>query len=221
MKKAFTLLELVFVIVVIGILVAVIIPNTRRDTLREAAMQLVSHIRYTQHLAMIDDRFDATNPKWFQGRWQIVFENAITEPKYSIFSDKPTYTGNADLAEIAIDPLNRNKILSGGGTALTSSSATAKLNNKLNLKKTYNIVNIALTNKDNSTKGCKAQTRISFDHLGRPIAGPLDSSGSVSRDKPYKKIRLLSKTCVITLTNLNGNTILIELEPETGYVHIL
>ena len=220
MKKAFTLLELVFVIVVIGILAAVIIPNTRRDTLREAAIQLVSHIRYTQHLAMVDDKFDANDAKWFQGRWQIVFENATTEPKYSIFSDKPTYTGNADLTEVAVDTLNRDKILSGGGTALTSASAKAKLNSKLNLNKTYSIVKVVLTNKDGSTNGCKAQTRISFDHLGRPIAGPLDSSGAVVRDEAYKNIRLLNKTCVITLTDANDKNISIELEPETGYTHI-
>ena len=212
MKKAFTMLELVFVIVVIGILAASIIPNTRRNTLREAATQLVSHIRYTQHLAMVDDKFDANDPKWFQGRWQIVFEKAGVEPKYSIFSDGSTYTGNADLSEVAVDPLNRDKILSGGGTGLTSNNAKAKLNSKLNLNKTYGIVRIVLKNKDGSSNGCKSQTRISFDHLGRPLAGPLD--------KAYKNIILLNKTCVISLFNDDKN-ISIAIEPETGYAHIL
>ena len=61
MKKAFTMLELVFVLVVIGILAAVMIPNMQSTALREAAIQVVSHIRYTQHLAMIDDKFDTTD----------------------------------------------------------------------------------------------------------------------------------------------------------------
>ena len=83
MKKAFTMLELVFVIVVIGILAAAIIPSTRTNPAQEAAIQLLSHIRYTQHLAMMDDKYDATNATWFQERWQIVFAGNI----YSIISN--------------------------------------------------------------------------------------------------------------------------------------
>ena len=56
-KKAFTMLELVFVIVVSGILAATFIPRFDRDNLQEAADQVISHIRYTQHLAMVDDKF--------------------------------------------------------------------------------------------------------------------------------------------------------------------
>ena len=83
MKKAFTMLELVFVIIVIGILAAVIIPSTRTNPAQEAAIQLISHIRYTQHLAMIDDKYDATNTNWFLNRWQIRF----TGNTYSIAAD--------------------------------------------------------------------------------------------------------------------------------------
>lgn len=83
MRKAFTMLELVFVIVVIGILAAAIIPSTRTNPAQEAAIQLLSHIRYTQHLAMIDDKYDAANPTWFQERWQIAF----TGNTYSILSN--------------------------------------------------------------------------------------------------------------------------------------
>ena len=60
MKKAFTMLELVFVIVVAGIIAAVVIPNTKTNPAQEAAIQLLSHIRYTQHLAMVDDKYDST-----------------------------------------------------------------------------------------------------------------------------------------------------------------
>ena len=83
MKKAFTMLELVFVIVVIGILAAAIIPSTRTNPAQEAAIQLLSHIRYTQHLAMVNDKYDATNANWFQNRWQIRFNGNA----YSIVSD--------------------------------------------------------------------------------------------------------------------------------------
>ena len=71
MKKAFTLLELVFVLVVIGILAAFMIPSTRTNPAVDAAIQLESHIRYTQHLAMIDDKFDANNTRWYRNLWKI------------------------------------------------------------------------------------------------------------------------------------------------------
>ena len=95
MKKAFTLLELVFVIVVVGILAAVIIPSTRTNPVREAAIDLVSKIRYTQHLAMVDDKFDVGDPAWMQNRWQIVFNGT----QYSIASENNT--------TFAADPLNK------------------------------------------------------------------------------------------------------------------
>jgi prepilin-type N-terminal cleavage/methylation domain-containing protein len=83
MKKAFTMLELVMVIVIIGIIAAVIIPRTGSNKTAEAAVQLVKDIRYTQHLAMIDDKYDATDANWFKKLWQITFSGNT----YSIVSD--------------------------------------------------------------------------------------------------------------------------------------
>lgn len=83
MKKAFTMLELVFVIVVIGILAAAIIPNTKTNSTSEAAIKLESQIRYVQHLALIDDKFDATNSSWYKNLWQIAFNGN----QYSIVSN--------------------------------------------------------------------------------------------------------------------------------------
>ncbi len=86
MKKAFTMLELVFVIVVIGILAAVIIPRMDRDNASEAAIELQSQIRYAQHLAIINDKFDPNNATWFRNLWQIRFNGNL----YSIVSDNNT-----------------------------------------------------------------------------------------------------------------------------------
>ena len=111
MKKAFTMIELVFVIVVIGILAAVIIPNTRTNRLYEAATQLVSHIRYTQHLGMVDDKFDSGNANWHRNRWQIRF----TGNQYSIATN-----GNTVFAK---NPMNVDANLSN--TDLMAKYSTA------------------------------------------------------------------------------------------------
>ena len=98
MKKAFTLIELVFVIVVIGILAAFMIPSTRTNPAVDAAIQLESHIRYTQHLAMIDDKFDANNTRWYRNLWKIDFagnqydivnDNFINGISTPVFASEP------------------------------------------------------------------------------------------------------------------------------------
>ena len=75
MKKAFTMLELIFVIVVMGIIIAVVTPNTRSNPAAEAAVELQSQIRYAQHLAMVDDQYDGADANWFKNRWQVVIDD--------------------------------------------------------------------------------------------------------------------------------------------------
>ena len=57
-RLAFTMLELVFVIVVIGILAALAMPNLSTSPLQQAAEEIAGHIRYTQHLAMMEDKYN-------------------------------------------------------------------------------------------------------------------------------------------------------------------
>jgi len=217
MKKAFTLLELVFVIVVIGILAAVIIPNTRRDTLREAAIQLVSHIRYTQHLALVDDKFDANDANWYKKRWQIAFHNgANTNNKwsYTIFSDSlGASTGSPDPLEIAINPQNHSKRLTGGanGAGLIH-TGDVSATDKMNLGETYGVSNIVFSN----TCSFAGSRKIAFDYLGRPLRGAFENYVSAYPTAS----RVIQNQCVITLVDLEGN-VSIAVEPETGYAHIL
>lgn len=215
MKKSFTLLELVFVIVVIGILSAVIIPRTSTNRLREAAIQIVSHIRYTQHLAMIDDNYNINDSKWYKKRWQIIFgTSASTENKvaYTIFADSATSTTatNPNIREMAIDPMNKNKYLSGGysGSLDTSEVNATK---KMNLGISYDVSSVVFGG------GCASSTvRITFDHLGRPIKDPL-----TTYTKAYKDNKLIETACTITLNSDSEASIVISIEPETGYARML
>ena len=215
MKKAFTMLELVFVIVVIGILSYMVASNFSRNSLQEAADQLVSHIRYTQHLAMMDDKFDMNDVTWYQERWQIVFNsdaNTYNQWAYTIFSDgNKNANPNLTLNEVAINPLDPRKYLTGGYSGIIMSDGVGATS-EMNLGMKYGIAVIAL----NAACRFGGSLRISFDYLGRPLKGVPSGFTAV-----YQSNRKITTQCQITLTDDNGNNIIIGIEPETGYTHIL
>ena len=92
-KSAFTMLELVFVIVVVGILAAVFIPKFERDNAGEAAYQLARHIRLAQHHALVYDTFG-------------------TSKKYGIDINgtAKTYTVSDGQGGIVVDALTKKKL---------------------------------------------------------------------------------------------------------------
>lgn len=221
MKKAFTLIELVFVLVIIGVLAAVILPRTKTNPLQEAAIQLASHIRYTQHLAMSDDTYKSSDDTWYKTRWLLVFSSSKYTGgndvwAYTIFSDTAgKHTGDAQESEIARNPLNKERIMTGGygkAAAINFTSDNFKGMRALNIGTTYGIIgNDAVK----LTDGCK-YARIAFDYLGRPMYGSHKKS-----EKPYddKHQKLIEKDCKITLSN-NTSSIDLIITAETGYVRI-
>jgi type II secretory pathway pseudopilin PulG len=225
-RTAFTMIELVFVVVVIGVISAVMIPRMERDSLSEAAMQVASHIRYTQHLAMVDDKFDPNDSDWYKDRWQIFFANTEGSGdswSYMIFSDSATSTGTPDIREHAVNPLDPTKYLSGGYSVGNIAFDSALATPELNLGKKFGINDIDFTG------GCSIavnRQRLSFDHLGRPFYGSPHLQTQPYRDET--NIKLLRNTCNIELCTETCSTttdskkkITIQVEPETGYVHLL
>ncbi len=241
MKRAFTMLELVFVIIIVGIISVLMLPNFDKDNLREAADQLVSHIRYTQHLAMMDDKYipnpnlsqytvvaekNANAEFWYKSRWQLFLANTAGSGdswSYMIFSDSPNYTGTPDVSEHAVNPLDDNKYLSGGYSAGNIDANSPLATPELNLGNKYGIADVDFID------GCAIATtrqRISFDYIGRPMYGNLHAQTSSYKDELNFKI--LKTTCHIELcltspctTAVATDKITIAIEPETGYTHIL
>jgi prepilin-type N-terminal cleavage/methylation domain-containing protein len=215
MKKAFTLMELIFVLVIMGILASVILPRTKKNSLQEAAIQLASHIKYTQHLAMTDDTYNSSDSQWYKARWQLVFgKNSNSDDKvaYTIFSDQPSYGGDANLKEIAINQLNSSQVMSGGYTGsnkLNVKSESFLGMKSLNLGLKYGITSYKLQN------GCSG-ARISFDYLGRPLKG--DSS---SLKGPYRAgtKRLIDRDCEIIISDSTGS-VMIVVKKRTGNIDI-
>ncbi|MDD2782489.1 Tfp pilus assembly protein FimT/FimU [Sulfuricurvum sp.] len=208
MKRfAFTLLELVFVIIVIGILAVLAMPSFNSNPLQQAAEQVANHIRYTQHLAMVDDKYDPNDPTWWQKRWQIQFENDafdLGQKIYVIYSNEDKDT-NEDDDETAIDPLTK-QLMRGANSEVMS--APYKYMDNLMISREFGISNVTFSNSCNPSSA--TSNRIGFDNLGRPYT-------RTSTTTPFANI--LTDDCNITLIHTDGNATL-TVAPETGYVSI-
>lgn len=219
-KKAFTMLEFIFVIVVMGVVAAALIPKFGSSSnLREAAIQIIGDIRYAQHLAMNDDHIPTKN--WFKKRWTIIFNKdkyTKRQVSYTIFADVAgDSTGNPDgTQEIAKNPLDRGKVLSGGYSGIDGLDIRDRENfigtKRYNLGLSYDIKKVIFS----SACSYAGSKRIAFDHVGRPLKGNLSSYSS-----PYPSAsRIMTKRCKITLIDRNDHNISLFIEPETGYAHL-
>ncbi|ASM38200.1 putative type II secretion system protein [Campylobacter sputorum bv. paraureolyticus LMG 11764] len=209
MKKAFSLIELVMVIVVVGIIAIVAIPRFQRDNLQEAADQILSHIRYTQQLAMLDNKFNPKDETWYKARWQIFFANTKEtgdEYSYTVFSDYiGKKSGFPNLEEIAQDFANPKKLLTGGYSG-SIEFYDERVSKNLRIGKFFDI-------KDIKFKRLNGATRIVFDEIGRPYSAVQNSTNSTDK--------ILKEPCIIILTDNSGKNKSITVCNETGYAFIL
>ena len=204
-RYAFTMLELVFVIIVIGILAVLAMPSFNSNQLEQAAEQVASHIRYTQHLAMTDDKYDPTDATWYRERWQIRFRRLMSENGYVIFSDSVNTQRNADNAEIAIDPLSGERMNGFDRWDVGNLSASYGI-----LGTNVGVVQSCFT-ADGSLVTANAGV-FAFDHLGRPYSG-------VSNAGTTTQYRMVSD-CNLTLTDNTGQRAIITVRADTGYVSV-
>jgi prepilin-type N-terminal cleavage/methylation domain-containing protein len=160
--KAFTMLELVFVIVVIGILASLALPRIDRDLRQEAADNVLSAIRYTQHLALNDNKTDPSDVNWQNELWQIQFSTtASTGYLFYVIGSDTDHTGGTTAypqkEETAIDPVNGKYMFH----ISTNSELQADESPNILLGRKYGVSSVT------PTGGCTTQ-QLAFDQLGRP-----------------------------------------------------
>ena len=222
MKKAFTLVELIFVIVVVGILAFALWPTKQPTQALEAARQIVAHIRYTQHLALNDDKFAAHTDTggtssiakdWYKRLWRITFSNLTADKdckiggwRYAVYqniandlSDKGQPNGTIEAAR---NPAQAGKVLSACYSGLSTNTS-----DELNLSQTYKIENIDFS--EFGTQG------IIFDELGRAYPRG-DFSQAYNNGKKFK-LGENNSYGRITLSAKDGSVAKILVFAETGY----
>ena len=215
-KSGFTILELVIVIAVLGILAAMAIPRMERDLKQEAADHILSQIRYTQHLALNDNKQNFNNHLWQRSFWRIVFSRCKDSSGlfYMIGSDdnkKGSTNGFFAKTEAAIDPLT-GKPYFWQNTARCDGGGDGTVSEEIFLTRRFGITKV--TNSCDKTNG--SATHIGFDHLGRPFHGVAFTRSNINDYGGYAP-----NGCTFTFTLSNGESFQIRIEPETGYAHIV
>jgi len=211
-RKAFTMLELVFVIIVLGILAALAMPRMERDLRQEAADNILSAIRYTQHLALLDDKQKFNNAKWQRRFWRIYFGTCNSQKFYAVGSDDNmdgSTNGRVDFNESALDPKNGKHIWAKDGDSCEGTHSKNELSPNIFIGEKYGLDTISYSG------GC-ANSYIGFDHLGRPYDSNFTNS-STPDNAGY-----MTSDCNITFSS-NSNAFddfSIIIEQETGYAYI-
>ena len=206
-KSAFTMLELVFVIVVVGILSVVFIPKFERDNAGEAAYQIARHIRLAQHYALTEDRFNSPSSTAWKGTfWRITFINGTSGKCYQVWTDRDASGGTAPSgSEKALDPLT-NKYVWGGTTC---SDTQANVDQDVLLWKSFGVSTLTVCN------GVGA-SHLAFDHLGRPGRVSLAGTGAGASGT----FTPLASDCAITFTTNDGHDANLTVYRETGFVKV-
>ena len=207
-NKAFTMIEMVFAIVVIGVLTAVALPRLQRDTKQQLADSVLSDIRYTQHLALIDDKHNINSNLWHRSFWRIGFNScARGSGFYEYIGSDMNYVGGISNNEAAIDPVNGKRMI-WSTTADCSDGGDVQTSDRIFLTYKYGVTNI------NWTGSCRRAQYIGFDNMGRPHQGFTRSNFPLYASR-------LNTDCNITFTLSSGDTFIITIQPETGYAEIV
>ncbi|MCO4845827.1 MAG: prepilin-type N-terminal cleavage/methylation domain-containing protein [Sulfurovum sp.] len=199
--KAFTMIELVFVIVVLGILAALALPRMERDLRQEAADNILSAIRYTQHLALNDNKTDPFSGNWQQRFWTIAFTMG-TNPYYTVGSDMDN-SGGVNKEESAVDPVN-GKYMYNDSLSIDMDSDESP---DVFIGKKYGI------NSMSTSAACNQD--IGFDHVGRPIEDVASSTNNYSE--------YMTNDCNLTFNfaTVGINPLIITIAKETGHANVV
>ena len=212
-KSAFTMIELVFVIVVLGILASVAMGRMERDLRQEAASSILSHIRLAQQLAMNDNKHRSdNNPLWQRAYWNINLSTCANgDWSYRVGSNIGLEVGGANAiakAESAINPVDGKYLWTNNCSTLANNESPT-----VHLTKEYGISNIS------RSVAC-GNRQIAFDYLGRPHTD--------TNYNPSNFSNIMINDCILTFTlstdqdsDDNNDSFSIRILAETGNAFII
>lgn len=221
MKKAFTLIEVIFIIVVVGILSTIAISRFNSKDLLRGAEMVARDIEYVKHLAVIDDNRVPNDMLQTHNNnnnfWAITFIGIGGDPKMSIFKYTNPSINYGTVQTAVVDYLDKEKFLTltvrNGKDDDIVDGSVVKTSPRVWLKKTYSINKI-------DTSDCNAEdytgrhsiNTLFFNEEGIPYIA--NSSGGT-----FWYFQKLKEICTLKI-KAGSDTKCIDIYPETGYVKV-
>jgi len=213
-RRGFTLLEVVMAIVLISVIAIISSSSITKDRFNEAQVAILSDIRYTQSLALRDNKHSFHDTKWQRKYWRIIFSTCRGGSKYymigSDFDKSGASNGYFSKQEAAID-LVEGKPMWWRNIDDCDDGGDESVSSRIFITNRYDIVDVS------SHGGCSSKYskmgHLGFDHLGRPHYGFGLSTEPDSNS-------YIQSTCSMVFVFRNGKYFTIAVEPESGYAHL-
>lgn len=200
-KKAFSLLELIVVIVLMGIISSVLIYKNSNNSLDVVTKRVVLYLKYTRHQALIDDKFDKDDPQWFRKRYSFRLRRCVGEGIYYTIHSDSNKNGYISADETLKDPLTDKYIYSSNKCMENSSNSKYVL-----LTKVFGIDEVKMSCNDTSSLGM-----IIFGNDGKIYSRFANDDSTM-----YE----ITESCAITFYDKDKNSKTIMVEPTTGYIYL-
>lgn len=201
-KKSFSMIEILFVIVLISIVSSLILTTKELPKLNYASQKLTLYLNYTRYIAFLDNKFDIEDPEWEKKRWTLKFQRCTNSEDgfyFVVYSDRSGDTAHFKKEECLKDPLNQKYLYSQSDCVATHDESKNIL-----LTKEYGVKKIEVSCNTTSALG-----QISFGNDGK-IYSQLGTD-----------IKEITQTCLIKIYDKNNNSKTITVEPKTGYIATL
>ena len=211
-KKSFTLLELIFLVVIIATVSAIIIPKKQHSSLQLAAQQIIMYLKYTRYLALVDNKYIHQNDtsknknekdQWYKSRWTLKFQNCTNNNGlyFVVYSDDIDYeeeTAHFKKSECAKDLITSRWLYSDANCVASNDESKYVL-----LTKQYGVTQVTISCNQTSTIG-----KISFDENGQAhsLIDTLDDD-------------ILNEVCYIKLFDATQKFVKIAITSHTGYIY--
>lgn len=203
MKKSFTLLELILVILLLSFLTTLFIPKKIDNSLDELKDRIILQMKHLRYKSLINNKYDKEDSLWFKKRWTFKFfrcSKNVGGFYYVMYSDE-NKKGKPNLEESIKDPLSNKYIYSSNKCEETNNTSKYVL-----ITKKFHIQDINISCNSTSSIG-----QISFGNDGK-VYSKLSSEDNNHND--YE----IEEKCTITMKNSKNDEVKIYIENKTGYI---
>ena len=199
-KKTFSLIEFLFLIVILGIISTQTTLKTTNSNLQKAASKVKLYLNYTRYISHLDNKYSVDDEEWFKKLWTVKFQNCAHDIGgfyFVVYSDKSGGTAHFKKEECLKDPLTNKYLYSNSDCEASHNESKYIL-----LTKEYGVEKVNISCNSNNSLG-----QISFSYNG-------DIYSNLG-DHPSK----ITQKCYITLFDKDNNSVKITIEPKTGYIY--